>query len=89
MSDKASGIGVIDVRIINEFFDFSDVMQESACDQQVPVQVRVVLAYPVDERNDLYRMLEQPPDIGMVHRFCGRSEFESDHDIRVGKKTAA
>src|SRR5208283_586180 len=86
---QAPGVRIVDVCIIYEFFDFPNVVEKTAGYEQIAVEIRVMVADSVDERNNGNGMFQKPANVSMVHRLRRRSELKPVRYFRSGQNRFA
>ena len=77
MTQQTSLIGIIDGRRVIEFTQLADIVQNSAGNQQIPIQPVIMRRNLIRQNRHGQAVHHKPPEIGMMHAFGRRCFLET------------
>src|SRR3984957_4034126 len=76
VAKQAAGRGVLDAAFVAKFFNFADVVEDDATQQQVGIEFGILLEDTAAEADEADDVFEQAADESVMHHHGGGSAFE-------------
>src|SRR3989338_8182653 len=83
VTQELSPIGVFHRPLKRKLIDLANVVEESACEQEIDVDSTVILHHLQDQLEERQGVLEETAQVGMVDCFSRRRALEQVHKGRV------